>query len=99
MIQDQPRTEHISEMPTTRPSDFPEADLWPASIRCREHANLRPKPNGLLIRDYVRDGDFTTMIAAHRAVQSLNELGIPGQHDGFPLQTSMKMRLPQLKVV
>jgi len=39
-------------------SDFPEADLWPASIRCREHANLRPKPNGPLIRDYVRDGDF-----------------------------------------
>src|ERR1017187_10024918 len=40
-------------LPTTRPSDFPEADLWPASIRCREHANLRPKPNGLCIRDYV----------------------------------------------
>ena len=38
--------------PTTRPSDFPEADLWPASIRCREQ-------NGLLIRDYVRDGDFS----------------------------------------
>src|ERR1022692_3105016 len=49
-------------LPTTRPSDFPEAYLWPASIRCREHANLRPKPNGLLIRDYVRDGDFTTPI-------------------------------------
>ena len=49
-------------LPTTRPSDFPEADLWPASIRCREHANLRPKPNWLLIRDYVRDGDFTTVI-------------------------------------
>jgi hypothetical protein len=42
-------------LPTIRPSDFPEADLWPASIRCREQ-------NGLLIRDYVRDGDISTTI-------------------------------------
>ena len=28
------------------------------------HANLRPKPNGLLIRDYVRDGDLSTVTAA-----------------------------------
>jgi len=41
-------------------SDFPERDFWPASIRCCEPANLRPKPNGPLIRDYVRDGDFPT---------------------------------------
>ncbi|HZM10838.1 MAG TPA: hypothetical protein VFC15_11565, partial [Candidatus Limnocylindrales bacterium] len=47
-------------LPTTRQSDFPEADLWPASIRCREHAKMRPKPNGSLIRDYVRDGDYTS---------------------------------------
>ena len=63
MTQDQPQTEHICEMPTTRPSDFPEADLWPPSIRCREQANVRPKPNGLLIQDYVRDGDFTLVAA------------------------------------
>ena len=26
---------HLSEMPTTRPSDFPERDFWPASMsRC-----------------------------------------------------------------
>ena len=25
--------DHLSEMPTTRPSDFPEADSWPASMR------------------------------------------------------------------
>src|SRR5664280_3739044 len=50
---------HKDGSPTTRPSNFPEADLWPASIRCREDANLRPKPNGPLIRDYVLDGDFT----------------------------------------
>jgi len=47
-----------NDLPTTRPSDFPEADLRPALIRCREHANLRPKPNGPLIRDYVRDGVY-----------------------------------------
>jgi hypothetical protein len=54
---------HFTESATTRPSDFPEADLWPASIRCREHANLRPKPNRLLIRDYVRDGDLSLVTA------------------------------------
>ena len=32
MIQDQPRTERISEMPTTRPSDFPEEGFW--TVRC-----------------------------------------------------------------
>jgi hypothetical protein len=54
---------HMDGTATTRPSDFPEADLWPASIRCREHAKMRPKPNGPLIRDYVRDGDLSTVIS------------------------------------
>ena len=51
------------------------------------------------MRDHLCNGDVTTMIAAHCTVRNLNELGITGQHDGFPSQPSMKMRLPQLKVV
>jgi hypothetical protein len=65
---------HFYELPTTRPSDFPEADLWPASIRCCEPANLRPKPNGPLIRDYVRDGDLSPTMYNPELVDELKAM-------------------------
>src|SRR5271167_1191402 len=46
----------MSDLPTTRPSDFPEEDFWPASINCRQHANSRSDSKGPFSRNYLRHG-------------------------------------------